>query len=204
MKSNFILKTMKTTRLLAILFISVLSFTACQEDDHDHDDHDHDHEHEHEEEINILRYTLTNAEDTTDVVTFTFTDEDGEGGADGISKSLGTLTANATYTGVLELLHEEDDEKEDVGAEIAEEDAEDHEIFYITNIAGLNFKTTDVDKNNHALGFKTNVLTGDSGTGILTVSIIHEGKKPNNGTIEDALSAEGTTDIEVSFDVTVE
>jgi len=193
---------MKTTRLLAILLISALSFTACQEDDHNHDDHDH--EHEHQEEINNLRYRLTNAEDTTDVVIFTFTDQDGEGGADGTSESSGTLTANATYTGELELLHEDDDEMEDIGAEIAEEDAEDHEIFYTTKVAGLNFEVVDVDKNNDALGFKTNVSTGDAGIGILTISVIHEGKKPNNGTIEDALSAEGTTDIEVSFNVTVE
>jgi len=40
--SNFKSKTMKITKLLAILFISALCFTACSEDDyHDHDDHGH-------------------------------------------------------------------------------------------------------------------------------------------------------------------
>ena len=195
--SNFKSKTMKTTKLFAILFISALCFTACSEDDdHDHDDHDHG---EHEEEITQLVYTLTNIANSADVVTFTFTDEDGEGGANGIPDVSGNLTANATYTGALELLNLE--EGEDVGAEIAEEDAEDHEIFYISN--GLTIETTDVDGNGDPLGFDTDVTVGAAGTDVLTISVVHEGKKPNTG-IADALSEDGTTDIEVAFDVTVE
>jgi hypothetical protein len=198
--SNFKTKTMKTTKLLAILFISALSFTACSDnDDHDHDEHDHG---EHEEEITQLVYTLTNVANSADVVTFTFTDEDGDGGADGTTDVSGNLTANATYTGVLQLLNLE--EGEDVGAELAEEDAEDHEIFYITNVAGLQFDTTDVDADLNPLGFNTDVTAGAAGTGVLTISVVHEGKKPNDGTVADALSGEGTTDIEVAFEVTVE
>jgi hypothetical protein len=195
--SNFKTKTMKTTKLLAILFISVLSFTACSDnDDHGHDDHDHV---EHEEEITQLIYKLTNTADSADVVTFTFTDEDGEGGANGTKEVSGNLTANATYTGALELINLE--ELEDVGAEIAEEDAENHEIFYITNVAGLKIDTTDVDANSNPLGFDTDITTGSAGTGILTISLVHEGKKPNDGTTTDA---GGTLDIEVVFELTVE
>jgi len=198
--SNIISKTMKTTKFLAILFISALCFTACSEDDdHDHDDHDHG---EHEEEITQLVYTLTNTANSADVVTFTFTDEDGDGGQDGTKDISGNLTANATYEGKLELLNLE--EEENVGAEIAEDDAEDHEIFYITNVAGLQFTTTDVDTNSNPIGFDTDVTTGAEGTGKLTISVVHEGKKPNDGTTQDALSGGGTTDIEVVFDVTVE
>jgi hypothetical protein len=190
--SNFKTKTMKTTKLLAILFISVLSFTACS----DNDDHDHG---EHEEEITQLVYTLTNKTDSADVVIFTFTDEDGEGGADGITNVEGKLKANATYSGALELINLE--ELEDVGAEIAEEDAENHEIFYITNVAGLQIDTTDVDANSNPLGFDTDITTGSASTGILTISLVHEGKKPNDGTTTDA---GGTLDIEVVFELTVE
>jgi hypothetical protein len=190
--SNFKTKTMKTTKLLAILFISVLSFTACS----DNDDHDHG---EHEEEITQLVYTLTNKTDSADVVIFTFTDEDGEGGADGITNVEGKLKANATYSGALELINLE--ELEDVGAEIAEEDAENHEIFYITNVADLKIDTTDVDANSNPLGFDTDITTGSAGTGILTISLVHEGKKPNDGTTTDA---GGTLDIEVVFELTVE
>lgn len=48
------IKKMKTTRLLALLFISVLTFSSCKKDDHDDDDHDHE-----EELITTLTYTLT-------------------------------------------------------------------------------------------------------------------------------------------------
>lgn len=189
---------MKTIKLLAILFISVLTFNACSDDHDDHDDHDHDHE----DEITQLIYTLTNTNNANDVVTITFTDEDGEGGADGTPEVSGPLTANATYIGVLKLMNLE--ENEDVGAEIAEDDAEDHEIFYITNIAGLNFETTDLDANSNKLGFNTNVTTGAAGTGSLTISVVHEGKKPNDGSLDDALSNAGTTDIEQSFNIEVQ
>ena len=196
--SNLISKTMKTTKLLAILFISALSFTACSDnDDHDHDDHDHG---EHEDEITQLVYTLTNTANSADVVTFTFTDEDGEGGADGTTEVSGNLTANATYSGALELINLE--ELEDVGAEIAEEDAEDHEILYNTN--GLTIETTDVDGNGDPLGFNTSVTAGAAGTGDLTISVVHEGKKPNDGTVADAQSEGGTLDIQRSFNFIVE
>ncbi len=189
---------MKTIKLLAVLFISTLILTSC-EDDHDHD-HDHDHEHE---EINILRYTLTNVADASDTVIFEFNDPDGEGGANGTTTVSGSLTANASYTGDLELLHEHDGELEDVGAEIAEDDAEDHEMFYITNVDGFTIQTTDVDGNGNPLGFETTASTGNAGSGVLTISIIHEGKKPNTG-ISDALSGGGTTDLEVTFSVAVQ
>ena len=198
--SNLISKTMKTTKLFAILFISALCFTACSEDD----DHDHGDDHGDHGELPITQviYTLTNKSNAADVVTFTFTDEDGEGGADGTATTSGALTANATYTGALQLLNME--EGDDVGADIAAEDAEDHEIFYITNVAGLMFGTTDLDADSNPLGFDTDITAGAAGTGDLTISLVHEGKKPNNGTVADALSGEGTTDIEVAFEVTVE
>ncbi|PQJ80876.1 type 1 periplasmic binding fold superfamily protein [Polaribacter porphyrae] len=191
---------MKTTKLLAILFISALTFTACS-DDHDHDDHDHDHDHE--EPITKLEYVLTNSSNANDVVTFTFEDPDGEGGAPGTTMTSGPLTAGASYTGEVKLINLE--ENEDVGAEIAENDAETHEIIYITNIAGLTFTTTDVDANSNPLGFNTNVVASSAGgPGTLTISVIHEGKKPNDGTVADALSGGGTSDLEVSFTITVQ
>lgn len=202
--SNFKNQTMKSTlKLLAILFISSLAFVGCSSDDDD--DHDGDHDHDHEE-INILRYTLTNG---NDVVTLTFTDLDGEGGADGTFEVSGALSANTTYTGALELLHEEEDgEIDNIGAEIAAEEADEHEVFYITNITGLNVTTTDVDEDSNPLGFNTTVTTGAAGTGLLTVTVVHEGKKPNDGTVDDALigtdEGPGSIDITVTFSVQVQ
>ena len=59
------LKSIKTIKLLAILFIATLAFTGCSKDD---DDHDHGTE---EELITTVNYTLTNGGNT---ITLTFKD----------------------------------------------------------------------------------------------------------------------------------
>ena len=187
------MKTMKTIKLLAILFISALTFTACSEDDHDeHDDHDHENE-----VITTVDYTLTNG---SDEVTLTFFDLDGMGGNEGEATVSGPLTANTTYTGITEFLNATEDPVENVTEEIMEEDDE-HEIFYTSTIAGLTFTKTDVDGNDNLLGLKTLVTTGEAGSGSITIVLKHEPTKPNNGSAEDA---GGSTDIEVTFNVTVQ
>jgi hypothetical protein len=66
---------------------------------------------------------------------------------------------------------------------------------------GLTITKTDVDSGNNPLGLSTTVDTGSAGTGSLTIVLKHEPKKPNNGTVADA---GGQTDVEVTFDVTVQ
>ncbi len=180
------------TKILAILFISVLSFTSC-EDDHDHDDHDHDHE---EELITTVNYTLTNG---NDVVTLTFSDPDGEGGNDGTYDVSGPLTANATYTGEIELLNESESPAEDITEEVKTE-GDEHEFFYSTNISGLTIEKTDTDANGNLLGIETSVVTGNVGTGTITVVLIHEPTKPNTG----LSNAGGSTDVMITFNVSIQ
>ena len=83
------MKSINTIKLLAILFISSLTFTACS--DNEEDDHDHE-----EELITTVTYTLTSG---NDIVTLKFKDIDGEGGADGTYTVSGALSANTTYSG---------------------------------------------------------------------------------------------------------
>jgi len=182
--------TIKTTKLLAILFISALTFTACSEDDHD----DHGHE---EELITTVNYTLTNGNDVT---TLTFSDPDGEGGNDPTYSVSNNLAANTTYVGQIELLNETESPAEDITDEIREEDDE-HEFFYTTSVSGLTVEKTDTDGNDNPLGLITSLKTGDAGTGTLTIILIHEPTKPNDGTFA---GAGGSTDINVSFNITVE
>lgn len=196
------LELKKNLRLLAILFVSALAFNACSDDDHDHDDHD-DHDHDDHEEINRLIYTLTNSENASDLVIMTFDDPDGEGGADGTTSVVGTFSANTTYDGAVQFLHvHEDGDIDDIGAEIAEDEADEHEVFYSTSL--VNVQKVDKDANGNDLGMVTEVTTGDAGEGPFTITLVHEGKKPNTGLLEDALSEGGTPDIEQSFSITVE
>tara|TARA_Y100000034_G_scaffold137038_1_gene219093 strand:- start:18978 stop:19553 length:576 start_codon:yes stop_codon:yes gene_type:complete len=187
-------RKMKTIKLLAILFISTLTFTACN-DEEDHDDHD-DHDHE-EELITTATYTLT---DGTNTITLTFQDLDGEGGNPGTTTVSGPLMANTTYTGSMSLLNETESPAEDITTEVQAESAE-HEFFYTTTVSGLTITKTDQDSNGDPFGLATSLTTTGAGTGTITIVLKHEPTKPNNGT---AAGAGGETDIEVTFNVTVQ
>lgn len=186
-----ITNTIKITKLLAILFISVCTFTACSDDDDD--DHDHDSE---EELITTVKYTLTNG---SDVVTLTFSDPDGEGGNDGTYSPSEPLTANTTYTGVVQLLNETESPAEDITEEVKDE-ADEHEFFYTSDVSGLSITKTDTDGNGNPLGVETSLTTVGAGSGTLTIILKHEPTKPNDGS---SSSAGGSTDVEITFDVTI-
>jgi hypothetical protein len=187
--------TKNITKLLVILFISALTFTAC-DNDNDHDDDNHDHE---EELITTVNYILTPDGGGT-LVTLNYTDLDGEGGADGTYTISGPLLANTTYFGAIELLNETENPAEDITEEI-EEDADEHEFFYTTDITGLSITKTDKDANDNFVGLETDVVTGASGSGVITIVLKHEPTKPNDGTAD---GAGGSTDVEVTFDVSVQ
>lgn len=182
---------MKNIKLLAVLFLSTLVFKSC-EDDHD-DDHDHGSD---EELITTVVYTLT---DGTNAVVLEWEDLDGDtGNAPTITS--GTLAANTSYTGTIQLLNKTESPAEDITLEVSAE-ADEHEFFYTSTVSGLNITKTDTDGNGNPIGISTSLSTGNSGTGSLTVVLKHEPTKPNNGTSTDA---GGSTDVEVTFSINVQ
>ena len=66
---------MKLNKLLILSIIGFISFSSCKKDDPVTPVIPNE-----QEVITTLNYTLTNAFDTTDVVTLTFVDLDGDGG----------------------------------------------------------------------------------------------------------------------------
>lgn len=180
---------MKTIKLLSVLFISTLVFTSCG-DDHD-DDHDHGSD---EELITTVLYTLT---DGTNSVVLEWEDLDGDtGNAPTITS--GTLTANTSYTGTIQLLNRTESPAEDITLEVRAE-GDEHEFFY-TNTAGLTVTKTDTDGTN-PIGIETTLVTGAASSGSLTVILKHEPTKPNDGT---SVGAGGSTDVEVTFPIIVQ
>lgn len=177
---------MKTIKLLAILFISTLVFTGCEDD---HDDHDHSDE----EVITTVIYTLT---DGTSTVTLQWEDLDGDTGNPPVITG-GILAANTTYTGTIQLLNKTESPAEDITVEVKAE-GDEHEFFY-TNTAGFTITKTDNDGDGNPLGINTTLMTA-VGSGSLTIVLKHEPTKPNNGT---AAGAGGSTDVEVTFPITV-
>jgi len=187
------IKSTNTIKLLALLFVSSLAFVGCSSDDDGHHD-DHDHE---EELITTVRYTLTNG---TDIVTLEFQDLDGEGGADGTYDVSGPLTANTTYTGAIKLLNETENPADDITLEV-EDEGDDHEFFYTTTISDITISKDDIDEDGNPIGIATTFVTGNAGTGSLTIELIHEPTKPNDGT---STNASGSTDVEVTFPIQVQ
>jgi hypothetical protein len=190
MKTIKTMKTMKTIKLLAVLFISSLVITSCSDDEVVEDPNE-------EELITTVTYTLTNG---SDVVTLKFTDLDGEGGNDGIYAVSGPFTAGTSYTGSIKLENETEFPAEDITLEIEEEDDE-HEFFFTSTVSGLTIEKTDVDGNGDPVGLETSLNAGPAGSGSITVVLKHEPTKPNDGTSADA---GGSTDIEITFNVSVQ
>ena len=181
---------------LSFLFIIGLSvaFFSCNNDDDPEIP-------EEEEVITTLSYNLTSS--NGDVVTMVFRDLDGDGG-DAPEITGGTLTANTNYVGLLSLLNESETPAENVNEEIEEED-EEHQFFFSSTVSGLSVTYGDMDEDGNPLGLVSTVSTGDAGSGTLTVILRHEPDKNATGVSSgDISNAGGETDIEVTFDVTVQ
>jgi hypothetical protein len=155
-----------------------------------------------EELITTVNYILT-PDGSGDIVNLSFKDIDGDGGEDPVITG-GTLQANSTYIGTITLFNETESPSEDIGAEVLEE-AEDHQLFYSSDIAGISFQYDDQDNNGFPLGLINTLMTGDAGSGFITVTLKHKPSKEAAGVSDgDITNAGGDTDIEVSFPVNVQ
>jgi hypothetical protein len=184
------MKTIKIVKLVALLFVTSIAFVSCS------DDHDDAHDHE-EELITTVTYPLTNENEE---VTLEFKDLDGEGGSDGTYNISGPLVANTTYVGVLKLENETESPAEDITLEVKTE-GDEHEFFYSSTVVGVTILKNDMDANGNPIGINTTLSTGNSGSGTLSIILKHEPTKPNTGTATDA---GGSTDVEITFSVTIQ
>jgi len=151
-----------------------------------------------EEVITTMNITLTAAGNT---VTLSSRDLDGDGPNEPEISVSGNLMANQVYAGTIVLLNETESPTEDKTLEIAEED-EEHQFFFNVSGALTGFDYDDEDGNGNPVGLSFILNTGAAGNGTLQVTLRHEPKKPNDGTLADA---GGETDIAQSFvDVVVE
>ncbi len=182
-------KTMKTAiKTLSLAAMALFVMNSCQDDDEPTAINE-------EETITTITWTLTNVMDQTDVVVLSSIDSDGDGPNPATQTISGDLSANATYEGDVRFLNELESPAEDITIEVRAE-AEEHEIFYGTSIAGVTVTKDDLDGNGNKLGLETTVTTGAAGTGTMTVTLRHEPIKPNDGTLS---GAGGETDIQVIF-----
>ena len=179
---------------LPLLLVLTITFSACDKDDPVIVDE--------EELITTLQYTLTPANGGTAIV-LRFQDLDGDGG-NAPTITGGTLAANQTYTGAMELLNESESPAESITEEIQEEQ-EEHQFFFQSTIAGLTVAYNDQDANGNPLGLSSTLTTGAAASGALTIVLRHEPNKSASGVADGNIeNAGGESDIEVTFPIDVQ
>lgn len=186
---------MKQIKLLSILFIATLVLSSCSDDPEPIND---------EEVITSMTVTLQ-AENGApgSFVTMTTLDADGDGPLPPVVTTSGNLVPNTTYTGSIILLNTLESPAENITEEIEEEDDE-HQFFFQH---GNDIETAylDNDENGNPVGLDFSLTTNAAGTGTITVTLRHEPNKDAAGVSDgDITNAGGSTDIETTFNYTVE
>lgn len=186
---------MKSKSFIFILVLSgIFFFDSCKDDPKIPNE---------EEVITEFKFLLT-PQGGGSTIELKFDDDDGDGTG---QITGGTLSPGTTYTGVMELENEtaDDDDEQDITAEIQEE-AEEHQFFFsISGGLNLTVEYADVDANNNPLGLQTTVTTGSASSGNVTVILRHEPDKFATGVSGgDITNAGGETDIEVVFPITIQ
>lgn len=185
---------MKNVKFLSLLLAAGLTLTSCSDDD------DNTPEEVNEEEvITTLTATLTPV-GGGDAITIQTRDLDGDGPNAPVVTVSGNMTAGATYDGVLVLLNETESPAEDITLEVEEEDDEHQFFFTIGGNLDASTEYTSFDGNGNPLGIEFSLTAGAASMGTLTFTLRHEPTKPNNGLAD----AGGETDIEATFNVTIE
>ncbi len=195
---------MKKSIFLIPLLILAIVFTGCSDDDPPAPVNE-------EEVITTMTITLTPSSGA-DIILKTV-DMDGEGGndpiitVDGVETSQVTLATGTTYTGSIELLNESDpDDVEDITEEVADEEADEHQFFYVIG-SGLDVTTTyeDEDGDGKPVGVEFTLTANSVSSGDLTFILLHEPNKTASGVEDgDIENAGGETDIEETFSISVE
>ena len=174
--------------ILALLAFNAFLFTACDKDD----------DHNHNEGELITTVTLTFTEVGGGSTEFSVKDLDGDGGNAPVADEI-TLKANTAYTiGVAFLDESEADHTHDITEEVLAESTEHLVCFDATGAITAPI-IGDFDSNGKLLGLESALATTVAGTGSLNVVLKHTPDK----NAADPCST-GDTDVDVTFDVTIQ
>jgi hypothetical protein len=191
---------MKNSKILAIALVSIFTFSSCSDDEKPVPVVE-------EEVITTVTAVYTPVEGGTQI-TLKSRDLDGNGSNPPIVTFSGKFAQGKTYNGVVTFLNEMVNPAEDITEEIKEL-ALEHQVFYqktggINNIIYAD-TPSNKDSNGNPVGLESVFTTTGVATGTITITLKHEPNKsaPNvaNG---DITNAEGTTDVEVTFNIEVQ
>ena len=178
----------------ALLAIPFLYFSCSDDDDNSVPEPINE-----EEVITTMTVYLENTADESDVVMMMTQDLDGDGPNEPVVTVDGPLSSGSDYIGALGWANEMEDPAENITLEILEE-ADEHQVFFSASGVDIAFEYGDFDSNMNPLGTIFLMTTGDAGSGTVTITLVHEPTKPNDGLD----TAGGSIDIQTTFDVVVE
>ncbi|MCP2043142.1 hypothetical protein [Pontibacter sp. HSC-36F09] len=181
--------------LAFLLMGSLLTFSACKDEEEPEPDHEHD-------VVTTVTLTLTPSTGGQ-AITATWEDLDGPGGnAPAIDELV--LSANTTYTGSIsfasEEAHGDHHDTHDLTTDIREEGTA-HEVFYqVTPQSLVAFSKIDKDANGRPIGLETSATTNAAGTGKVRILLKHQPGTKSSTSNENT----GETDVDISFDTKVQ
>mgnify|MGYP001053793102 CR=1 FL=1 len=184
---------MKTRKFFAFLAFSGLLLTGCSDDDDNPDPVNE------EEVITTMTIRLVPQGAGTTVI-LQSQDLDGDGPNPPVIDVSGPFTAGTTYNGTIVLLNETEDPAENITEEVEEESDEHQFFFQVGSSLSATTSYANFDGNGDPLGTAFVFEAQGASTGTLTVTLRHEPKKPNDGTLSDA---GGETDIAQTFDLAI-
>ena len=198
---NFKIKKMKIFKY-ALLAIPFLYFSCSDDDDNTPPPPVNE-----EEVITTMTITLV-ASDQSGVVVLQTRDLDGEDGEDPVVTVSGSISNMTSYIGSIQWLNEMEDEPEDITVEILEE-ADEHQVFFgIGDGLPIQVVYADEDGDGNPVGVNFILApteAGVTGSGPLTVTLVHVPVKPNEGDLDSGYEAGGSSiDIQTTFDLVVE
>jgi len=189
---------MKTqlTKIAFSAFMAAALLTACSKDKDEVEENE-------EEVITTLKLTFTPTGGGT-ALTYQFRDPDGPGGITPTTDEI-VLAPSKSYDVSIEVLNETTTPAEDITEEIAEEAAAHR--FYFQPSAGSNITVSnlDTDGSGIALGLASTWTTTTTASGTIKVTLRHyPGNPPGKAAADPIDSPKSGTDIEVTFNTTVQ
>jgi len=181
---------MKTTKsIIRILFALLLmagAITGCEEANPPPINE--------EELITTMTLTFTDSANSSNVITATFRDTDGDGGNGPTQFDTIRLGAGKTYFTEITLLDETKTPAGVISEDVLEE-ANDHHFFFHTSGANITATYEDWDTNSPPLplGLSTKWVTGAASNGTTHVILKHQPE------VKDGTEVPGETDIDVTF-----
>ncbi len=183
----------KTNKWIALILAAGFIISSCSSDD------DNPTPVNEEEVITTMTITLV-PEGEGATVTLQSRDLDGDGPNPPVITVSGPLAGNTAYAGSIVLLNETVSPPEDITEEVAEE-ADEHQFFFSSTGAISSISYEDADGDGNPLGIEFSIATLTAGPATLSITLRHEPKKPNDGTLADA---GGETDIAQTFNLLVQ